>query len=230
MVVTLALCGLLFTALCVNVVVSAAAVEMQEEEVKIPTEKEVKKMKIREIKTFLEDRGKVCPECQEKADFVRVALENREAPVLPHKRKVSPKGDFWEVWSNIAKEQCEVVGAKQANKAEVCEAIASAVDSVFMQHGKRTAAKLKKKPVNLLKTSVGEPYIGAGRRVFSKVANWCFKNAGKCTTSSKVQPLLETDDKIKAVKLIEWITNVGIENTNPMYEMLKDKKLAHDEL
>ena len=36
------------------------------------------------------------------------------------------------------------------------------------------------------------------------------------------------NNKVKNVDFSKWITNVGIENTNPMYEALKDKTLNAD--
>ena len=213
--------------------VNAAKLEMEEEPVKIPTEKEVKKMKVKELKGFLADRGVECDTCAEKGDFVKKVVANLETPLLPSKRKLKPKGEFWEFWAALARSICDDAAKKKGSSSEtsseeVCNSIGGAFDSFFMQHGKRTAGKLKKKTANLLKTSVGEPYQGAGRRMIAKLVDSCLSSKkGSCSSQSKVQSALE-NNKVKNVDFSKWITNVGIENTNPMYEALKDKTLNAD--
>ena len=200
------------------------------------TEADFKKMKIKQLRSFLEDRGLNCADCQEKADFVTFCTKNAHVPVLSHKQKIPlPEGTFWDVWADVAKTTCEEMADKKgsaAAKENVCPAIRVATESLFMQHGKRTANKLKKKPDALKKTSWGEPYQGAGRRMMANLLTYCLEEANnaKCSSSSKVQPLMEDKRKVKGVDFILWITNVGIENTNPMYEILKGKSGRHDEL
>lgn len=212
---------------------SAAPLEMEEEPVHIPTEAEVKKMKVKDLKQFLADRGVACDSCSEKNDFMKKVIANLQTALLPSKRKLKPKGEFWEFWAAMAKTQCEESAKKaslsDADTATVCDAISGAVDSYFMQHGKRTAGKLKKKPANLLKTSAGEPYQGAGRRLLGKLVSSCIKKgaSGPCSSQSKVLAIIE-GNKVKGVDFNQYITNVGIENTNPMYEALKDKTLNAD--
>lgn len=198
------------------------------------TEADFKKMKVKQLKAFLSDRGLSCVGCEEKGEFVRECVKNAAKPLLPSKVKSVPKGELWEAWANVAHEVCEATAATKGASAEakekVCANIKTATDSVFMQYGKRTANKLRKKPAALLKTSFGEIYQSAGKKMFTKLAGFCFKNADKCKSSSAVQALMEQDDKVKGVKFIAYLTNVGIENTNPMYEALKDKRLDKDEL
>lgn len=195
------------------------------------TEKDLQKLKIKELRQFLDDRGLTCHDCQEKNDFVRFALQHVNVPVRAEKVKaVIPSGTLWEVWAHLAKELCEAK-ASEVQKKDVCPAIATAVESIFMQHGKRTAAKLKKKPEAVLKTSWGETYQAAGRKYLTRVVNYCLKapNKATCSSGSKLQTVLETKDKIKGVDFVMYLTNVGIENTNPMYEIMKEKS-PHDEL
>lgn len=204
---------------------------MEEEPVYIPTEKEVKKMKVKELKAFLGDRGVACEACTEKGDFVKKVVANLQTPLLPSKRKLKPKGEFWEFWAALSKTICTDGATKKGKSAEdtdaMCSSVGSAMDSFFMQHGKRTANKLKKKTANLLKTSVIEPYQGAARRLIAKLVDHCISKNGACSSPSKVTSLLE-GNKVKSVDFQKWITNVGIENTNPMYEALKDKHLNAD--
>lgn len=220
----------LFAVTCLTAPAAAAAAEAAP----VKTEADFKKMKIKGLKGFLSDRGLSCPDCQEKADFVRFAVANANKKVLAHKVKAPlPEGSFWEVWSNVAKDICvstaEAKGIAADVAAPTCNAIATGTDSAFMLHGKRTAAKLKKNADALKKTSFGDVYQQAGRRLFAKVATSCLAAPKKCSKASKVEKILEKDNKIKGVEMMKWITNVGVENTNTMYEAIKDKDL-NDEL
>ena len=199
------------------------------------TEADIKKMKVKQLKDFLAERSIECSSCAEKADFVRECIKHLNTPVHPSKQKTPPpEGTLWEAWAKVAGDVCEATaaskGAADDVKASVCASIKTATDSVFMQYGKRTASKLRKKPDALKKTSFIEIYQAAGKKMMSKLSAFCFKNQKKCRSSSAVQQLMETDDKVKGVKFITYLTNVGIENTNPMYEAMKDKNLDKDEL
>jgi hypothetical protein len=209
---------------------AATGLEMEEEAVPILTEAEIKRMKVRDLTVFLADRGQQCTDCQEKNDFVKLALAHRETPILPSKRKLKPKGEFWENWAALARQTCEEGAAKKTGvkAATICGSIGSAIDSMFMQQGKRAATRLKKKPAALLKTSFTEPYLGAGRKMLAKLVAHCLSSGKVCHSTSRVQELIEKDNSIKGVRLSDWITNVGIENTNPMFEALKDKSLNAD--
>ncbi len=64
------------------------------------------KMKVKDIKIFLQDRGLECKGCSEKSEFVKLAEENRETPSLkPEKIKpVDPKSkdiDYEELLKNL---------------------------------------------------------------------------------------------------------------------------------
>lgn len=199
---------------------------------KVLTEADFKKMKIKELRQFLDDRNLQCPDCQEKQDFVKFCTKHASAPVVSSTTTKAATPDdgkpLWEAWSAIAKTLCEEAADKKSvgKKDTICNAITQATDSVFMLHGKRVAAKLKKKPDALKKTSWGEPYNQAGRKMLSNLINYCLeeKNQAQCSSASNVQPLMEDKKKIKAVDFVLYLTNVGIENTNPMYEILSGGK------
>ncbi len=176
------------------------------------TEAELKAMKVKQLKSFLDERGIICKECQEKADFVRKALKHMNDKVVnaaPPKVEV-PTVPLWEAWAGFASQECKTLGGKD----DVCDSVKNAVESAFMQHGRRTATNLKKKPSDILKTSVHEPYHAAGRRIVKALSRFAMKNS--VTSLAKLQAKFEK-------KFIPWMTNVGIENTNPMYEALKEK-------
>lgn len=194
-----------------------------------------KKMKVKEIKSWMKDYGLSCPDCTDKESLVNFCVANAKAKPKAVRNVVPTGKAFWEVWADNAKEICEQQSVKEGAGEEgtkVCDAIKVATDAFFMQHGKRTANKLKKKPDALLKTSYADIYHGAGRRIFTRLAKHCLAKSNRkdCQSSSKVQALME-GEKVKGAPFVVYMTNIGIENTNPMYDILKDKKgLANDEL
>nr|CCC47869.1 conserved hypothetical protein [Trypanosoma vivax Y486] len=187
-------------------------------------------MKIKELRLFLEDRGLTCPGCQEKTDFVRIAFQNRDKkPLSQEGKRDIPNAPFWEVWRDNAKVACEGAVTKRGldvagqPQADICQAIAFVTESFFMQHGKRTASKLHKTADALLKTSYKNVYYDAGRVLLERLSNYCLasqSNQKICGSISELTTLLEG---AKVADFGKWITNVGIENTNPMYEIL-DKR------
>ncbi|ORC84131.1 uncharacterized protein TM35_000491370 [Trypanosoma theileri] len=192
------------------------------------TEQDFKRMKIKDLRHFLEERDLSCPGCQEKADFVRVAFQNRDKkPVSEQGKREIPNASFWEVWKDNAKALCTEVVQKRGldvsgkPQADICDAIAYVVENFFMQHGKRTANKLRKKADDLLKTSYKNVYYDAGRVLLERLANYCLAspaNQEKCSSVGSLSSLIEGSS---VIDLVKWMTNVGIENTNPMYDFLE---------
>lgn len=192
------------------------------------TEADFKGMKIKELKAFLNARGLSCVGCQEKSDFVRVAYANREKKAsssAPGSRS-PPNSKLWEAWSKVAAEVCrsEVekrgVDSSAEPYATVCSTISTGVDSFFMQHGKQIASRLKKRAEDLLKTSYKDVYYDAGVTYMKRMVNRCIVSssaAEKCESLGHVMALM----KSSSTDFGSWLTNVGIENTNPMYEILR---------
>lgn len=205
---------------CVLVTLSSASL----------TEQDFKKMKIKDLRTFLDERGLTCVGCQEKSDFVRMAYANQDTPVVGgvSKREV-PDKKFWEAWSETAKQICgEAVTKRGSDPAtepfvSVCDTVEKATDAFMMQHGKRTATRLKKTPDNMLKTSYKDVYYEAGVRLFRKLVNYCLASSdmqAKCESLGFVMNAMEGGE---VGGFQSWVTNVGIENTNPMYEIIDDQ-------
>ncbi|KAH9597415.1 Armet protein [Trypanosoma melophagium] len=194
------------------------------------TEQDFKSMKIKDLRKFLEERDLSCPGCQEKADFVRIAFQNRDKkPVSEQGKRDIPNAPLWKVWKDNAKAICTEVVTKRGldlsgkPQADICDAMAYVAESFFMQHGKRTANKLRKKAEDLLKTSYKSVYYDAGRLLLEKLANYCFaspSNQEKCSSVGSLTSLMEGTS---VIDLVKWMTNVGIENTNPMYEILEQR-------
>lgn len=194
-----------------------------------------KKMKVKEIKAWMKDYGLSCPDCTDKESLVTFCEKNAKAKPKAVRVKAPTDKTFWDAWADNAKEICTAQVAKTNAGdagAKVCDSIKVATEAFYMQHGKRTANKLRKKPEALLKTSYGEIYYGAGKRILTRLVKHCLasKNVKDCQSSSHVQSLME-NEKVSGAPFVVYMTNIGIENTNPMYDILKDKKgLENDEL
>nr|CCC90410.1 conserved hypothetical protein [Trypanosoma congolense IL3000] len=205
--------------LCITASTTTAAPEL--------TEADFKRMKVKELRSFLEDRGLSCPGCQEKADFVRVAFENRaKKPLSEEGKREVPKAPLWEVWRDNAKTVCEEAATKRGldltakPQSEICQSIALVVENFFMLHGKRTANKLRKNHEALLKTSYKGVYYDAGFVLLKRLSEHCLVSSDNHGTCSSVGSLTSLMESGKVVDFGKWMTNVGIENTNPMYEVL----------
>lgn len=191
------------------------------------TESDFRKMKIKDLRTFLSDRGLECVGCNEKGDFVRMAYQSRDVNVVGSaKKREVPNQSFWDAWSEVAKVECEKSVSRRGSDpleepfSTVCHTIQLAADSFLLQHGKRVANQLKKTPAALLKTSFKDIYYDAGCQLFQRLANQCLASPSsqeKCSSLGHVMNIMESDS---AVNFKSWTTNVGIENTNPMYEII----------
>ncbi|CCW71938.1 unnamed protein product [Phytomonas sp. Hart1] len=196
------------------------------------TRESFKKKKMKELREFLSDRNLKCVGCQEKDDFVKIAFENRDKkPVTGVEKREIPSTSFWETWGNTTKETCMEIVKKRGEDAtsepytSVCSTLALAVESLLMQHGKNLSHKLKKRPELILKTSYTGVYYDAGKHIFQKLVDYCLTPSirSKCSSLTFVMDIMENS---KVADFKSWIMNVGIENTNPMFEVLGD----HNEL
>jgi hypothetical protein len=182
---------------------------------------DLKKMKVKDLKQFLSERDEECKDCVEKSDYVNAAIRViNKKPDAAKKANAGfsgslPTNPLWEVWAGFADEISKEEGVSES----VQKVIHSVVENAFMQHGKSTAAKLKKTHKDVLKTSLLAPYYGVGRRHMKALAKYALSKGDK----PKSDDLRKAYEKV----FLPWMTNVGIENTNPMYEWLKSK---NDEL
>ncbi|CAJ1034559.1 Degradation arginine-rich protein for mis-folding, putative [Leishmania lindenbergi] len=191
------------------------------------TESDFKKMKVKDIRAFLMDRGLECIGCQEKSDFVRMAYQHRDkSPIGSAKKREIPSKKFWEAWSDIAKQECQNAVKRRGNDADaepfsiICDTIHSAADSYLMQHGRRVANQLKKTPFHLLETSFKDVYYEAGLHLFQTLADYCLASPSSQTACQSLGSVLSTMDGSSGANFKVWTTNVGIENTNPMYDII----------
>ncbi|KNH07643.1 mesencephalic astrocyte-derived neurotrophic factor [Perkinsela sp. CCAP 1560/4] len=181
------------------------------------TDDEIRKMKMKELKEFLDDRDESCSGCVEKGDFVRIAIEVKDKKISQEKQKMKgytgeyPKKSFWDFWT----EESLQIAASSELDTKGRKLIADAVETCFMQYGKSVATKLKKGPAELLKTSLKSPYYQAGIRGIQKLITLCASSPS--LKNAELQNACEKE-------FVPWITNVGIENTNPMYEILEQMK------
>ncbi|KAK7198153.1 Degradation arginine-rich protein for mis-folding [Novymonas esmeraldas] len=191
------------------------------------TEADFKRMKVKDLRTFLSDRGLECAGCQEKSDFVRMAYQHRDAnPVGSATKREVPEKKFWEAWSDIAQQQCEKAVLRRRNDpvsepfSSICSTLRTAADSYLMQHGRNVANQLKKTPQHLLKTSFKDVYFEAGTRLFQILADYCLASPSSQSSCQSLSSVLSVMDGSSGANFKIWTTNVGIENTNPMYDII----------
>ncbi|KAG5466151.1 hypothetical protein LSCM4_01293 [Leishmania orientalis] len=191
------------------------------------TESDFKRMKVKDLRAFLLDRGLECAGCQEKSDFVRMAYQHRDKnPVGTAKKREIPNKKFWEAWSDIAKKECEQAVKRRGNDATaepfstICDTIYSAADSYLMEHGRRVANQLKKTPQHLLKTSFKDVYFEAGCHLFRTLADYCLASPSSQKACQSLGSVMSAMDGSSGADFKMWTTNVGIENTNPMYDII----------
>jgi len=177
-----------------------------------PTEAEIKKMKIKALKAFMNDRDLTCGECSEVADFRRFVLVNREVKVVASKSSARKStGEALEVqWKKISQELCEEVGVDEKQ----CKALVAVVDSSFFQHGRTISKKIHREVSDITKTSMNEPYYGAGAKIIRSCLRWQKKNG--IASQSKIRSRM--DESLK-----KFLTAVAADNVNPMYDILKEK-------
>eukprot|EP00760_Papus_ankaliazontas_P005619 PhM_4_TR12678/c0_g1_i1/m.39755 len=186
-----------------------------------PTAAQVKKMKVKELKIFLAERDTDCKGCVEKSDYVNAALRVIDKKPDPTKRPgggqpggyegAYPTVPLWEAWAGFAEEDAKAAELSPS----ALKAVKNVVENSFMRHGKATATKLKKHHKDVLKTSLMAPYYAIGRRQVRALVEFAKKKGEK----PKADELRQAYEKL----FIPWMTNVGIENTNPMYEWMKQK-------
>ncbi|KAJ9469663.1 hypothetical protein DIPPA_00123 [Diplonema papillatum] len=200
----------------------AAADENNEEEAYVPpTEAEVRKMKIKQLKQFLEDRGLLCKDCFEKNDFQKFVLANREVKLLASKRPRKVKKEPLDTaWKKMALEVCEEVKAPEAQ----CKPFTKVVTGSFDMHGRKVSKQMHREVTLITKTSMGVPYAEAMSFLFRETLKWMVKN--DITTQDAVREKLDTRIKM-------FVTECASDNPNPSYEFLekaKKGKVVIDEL
>lgn len=191
------------------------------------TEADFRKMKVKDLRTFLSDRGLECAGCQEKSDFVRMAYQHRDTnPAGSAKKRDIPDKTFWAAWGEVAKSECQKAVTRRGNDpaaepfASICGTIQAAADSYLMQHGRRVANQLKKTPQHLLKTSFKDVYFEAGSHLFQRIADYCLASPASQEKCQSLGSVMSSMDGASGADLKMWTTNVGIENTNPMYDII----------
>jgi hypothetical protein len=185
------------------------------------TADDLKKMKMKDLKQFLSERDEECNGCSEKSEFLNLAIRVMNKKPDAAKKAAAgfsgpaPTNPLWEVWAGFADEISKEEGLSESQ----VKAVHNVVENAFMQHGKATATKLKKTHKDVLKTSLLSPYYNVGRKHLKALAKFALTKGEK----PKADVLRTAYDKV----FLPWMTNVGIENTNPMYEWMKSK---NDEL
>jgi len=202
---------LLIGAICALLLVSPARGE-ESDEPPPPTDAKIKKMKIKELKAFISDRGLVCDDCFEKGDYIRFVKKNRDALLLPSKRprKIS-KEPIADQWKKVVADLSTELSLDEKFSKPLSKVVASS----FEQHARRISKQLHKEQHQLARTSLEDPFYAAMLKTLKQTANWQVKNS-----IVKQDPIRnKLDNEIKM-----FLTAVGADNVNPMYEKLAEKE------
>eukprot|EP01059_Diplonema_ambulator_P036577 TRINITY_DN9166_c0_g1_i1.p1 TRINITY_DN9166_c0_g1~~TRINITY_DN9166_c0_g1_i1.p1 ORF type:complete len:214 (+),score=88.97 TRINITY_DN9166_c0_g1_i1:55-696(+) len=201
----------LMVVLAVWVETVAADDDEFEDEPAPPSDAEVKKMKVKDLKGWMANRGLVCGDCFEKNDFVKFVKANREAKLLPskRKRKVS-KEPIDKQWKKVVEDVCQEENVDE----KTCKPLVKVVGGSFEMHGRRVSKQLHKDIGDLAKTTFSEPYVAAGTKLIRDTLKWMVKTS----TTSQDPIRKKIDNEIKM-----YLTAAGADNVNPMYEILHSK-------
>eukprot|EP00992_Anisonema_acinus_P010990 TRINITY_DN7046_c0_g1_i1.p1 TRINITY_DN7046_c0_g1~~TRINITY_DN7046_c0_g1_i1.p1 ORF type:complete len:205 (+),score=51.96 TRINITY_DN7046_c0_g1_i1:39-653(+) len=186
-----------------------------------PTEESISKMKVKELKKFLSDRGVECDNCVEKGDWVKKAKASLSVPILPEKIKPQVSTEpIDKQWGKIAADTC----AKLTDKADFCKQLKGIVEGAMYQYARKYKRDLSVEPQHLTTVSMSFPYYDVGVLNIKETVEFMLKENTK--SGDKVRPIFE--EKVKP-----WLRDVGLENSNPMYEKLgpgATKKKGRSEL
>jgi len=177
------------------------------------SEAQLKKMKIKDLKAFLESRGMDCVGCAEKSDFVRRALQVKDRPVVNEALKpVEVKSDpIWEQWRDKAKEICEKHCPASLQTQGYCKQLMLVVETVVEKYAKRFHKQLSVTPIQLTKYSMSHPYKIAGETLIRRTLNMMVKQETKAV--AKIEKHLEEP-------LNFWLRDCALQNINTMNDIL----------
>jgi len=188
-------------------------VSSKEEEI---TEAKLKKMKIKDLKAFLDARGVQCRNCGEKADFVRKALEVAARPVTNELLKpVEVKSDpIWLQWKEIGKNICEKEVPEEYRNQGYCKQFLLVVETIIEKYSKRFHKALSVEPLQLIKYSMTYPYKLAGEIILTKGLKWMVREKTKST--AKIEKRMEEP-------LNFWLRDCALQNVNTMNDILAER-------
>jgi hypothetical protein len=152
---------------------------------KPPSEDDIKKMKVNQLKEFLRDRNAECKGCVEKADFVKRCLEVRHQDVTPERaaRKL-PSEPLEKVWGKTSGELC----AKHHGTEEQCKQLVKVVELSMDEYKRKFKRELGTQERELLGLSLNVPYKEFGERLFTTTVKDMVK--GKLTSSSQIRGVI----------------------------------------
>jgi hypothetical protein len=172
------------------------------------TEVDILALKIKDLRKFLDDRGVACEGCVEKADFVKIALASKDAPILESKKpKAVNKDPIEKQWAPIVEEVCKA----QTEKEDFCKQLKRVVDGTLSQYMRKYKRELSVTEAHVAAVSLTHPYLPLGKKILKEVILHMLEN------DSKKADLIRT--KLEP-RLIPWFRDVCLENPNPMFEEL----------
>eukprot|EP01061_Rhynchopus_euleeides_P034414 TRINITY_DN58218_c0_g1_i1.p1 TRINITY_DN58218_c0_g1~~TRINITY_DN58218_c0_g1_i1.p1 ORF type:complete len:210 (+),score=107.47 TRINITY_DN58218_c0_g1_i1:70-699(+) len=181
------------------------------EEPEPPTDAEVKKMKVKELKAWLANRGLPCTDCFEKGDYVKTVKKNRGAKLLASKRprKIS-KEPIEKQWKKVVEEMVE----EEKVDAAVAKPFMKVIEGSFEQHVRKVSKQLHTEKHVIARTSLSEPYVLAMTKKVRSWLRWAKKEGVK--KQDAIREKVDNDIKM-------FLTAVAVKNVNPMHEILDAK-------
>jgi hypothetical protein len=179
-----------------------------------PSDDDIKKMKINQLKEFLRDRNVECKGCVEKSDFVKKCLEVKHLDLTPERaaRKI-PTEPLEKVWGKAAGELCAKHGASE----EQCKQLIKVVELSCDEYRRKFKRELGTGERELLGLSLQVPYKDYGERLIVTTVKDMVK--GKVTGSAKIRDLFHK-------RFVPWLRDTALNNPNEMYEDIKKANKA----
>lgn len=191
--------------LCLLIVCSLSVICLSDATV---DEAAIKKMKIKEVRKFLDDRGVACDGCFEKADFVKKAVANMALPILDSRKpKVVNNDPIEKQWAPQVMEICEA----ETDKPGFCKQLKAVVDGAFYQYMRKYKRDLSVTEAHTAEISFKHPYSTIMRKMLKETVQHMVQK------DSKKQDLIR---KKFEPTFIPWLRDVALENPNPMFEEL----------
>jgi len=177
------------------------------------TDRDLDKMKIKELKKFLDDRGIACPGCTQKEDLLAKAKAHKDTPVSKRTRTDQLKNadmdalTFAEAWKVKTRQLCATESRGAERHQAVCDAVSDAVHNQFSTMVVGLAKGLGKNQDKIKDISLGDPYVRAGEMNIKKSVKWALE--GGVTDEKEIKDQLQKD-------VTQWLMDTAMENDRNM--------------
>lgn len=171
-------------------------------------EETIRKMKVKDLKRFLDDRGVDCDNCVEKADFVKKAVAAAAKPILDSKKpKKVNKDPIEKQWAPTVQEICKA----ETEKEDFCKQLKGVIDGSFFQYMRKYKRDLSCVEAEAATLSFKHPFAPIYKKIVKETIQFMLKE------NTKKQDAIR---KKYEARFTPWMRDLCLENPNPMYEEL----------